>query len=128
MINHAALQHRQIAALVQILMHRIAARENHAVEQDHVARIELGAFEEPPPYDAPMPTEYPESAGAPDEGPPSPPAPAALLTPADWPDEAPPPVDWLADGRIPRGDVTTLQDSTVMDLISQGMKAGKADD
>jgi acetyl-CoA synthetase len=26
------------------------------------------------------------------------------------------------------GDVTTLQDSTVMDLISQGMKAGKSED
>ncbi|WFU37755.1 AAA family ATPase [Bradyrhizobium sp. CB82] len=35
-------------------------------------------------------------------------APVTLITPADWPDEAPPPVSWLADGRIPRGDVTTL--------------------
>ena len=35
-------------------------------------------------------------------------APAAFVTPADWPQEAPPPVDWLAAGRIPRGDVTTL--------------------
>ena len=26
------------------------------------------------------------------------------------------------------GDVTTLQDSTVMDLISSGLKAGKSDD
>src|SRR3954463_10374863 len=34
--------------------------------------------------------------------------PVALITPLDWPDEAPPPVDWLANGRIPRGDVTTL--------------------
>jgi RecA-family ATPase len=34
--------------------------------------------------------------------------PAALITPAHWPDEAPPPVDWLADQRLPRGDVTTL--------------------
>jgi AAA domain len=34
--------------------------------------------------------------------------PAAFVTPADWPDEAPPPVDWLAATRIPRGDVTTL--------------------
>jgi hypothetical protein len=33
---------------------------------------------------------------------------AVLITPLDWPDEAPPPVDWLAEGRIPRGDVTTL--------------------
>jgi RecA-family ATPase len=36
------------------------------------------------------------------------PAPAALITPADWPNEEPPPVDWLAFQRIPRGDVTTL--------------------
>jgi RecA-family ATPase len=33
---------------------------------------------------------------------------AALITPAHWPLEAPPPVDWLADSRIPRGEVTTL--------------------
>lgn len=33
---------------------------------------------------------------------------AALITPDQWPNEAPPPVDWLADHRIPRGDVTTL--------------------
>jgi RecA-family ATPase len=38
----------------------------------------------------------------------APPAPAMLVTPAQWPDEAPPPVDWLAHHRIPRGDVTTL--------------------
>ena len=37
-----------------------------------------------------------------------PPAPAVFTTPAQWPDEAPAPVDWLARGRIPRGDVTTL--------------------
>jgi RecA-family ATPase len=34
--------------------------------------------------------------------------PATLITPALWPSEAPPPVNWLADHRIPRGDVTTL--------------------
>jgi RecA-family ATPase len=39
---------------------------------------------------------------------PATPQPARLVTPASWPDEAPPPVDWLADHRIPRGDVTTL--------------------
>ena len=64
----------------------------------------------PPFDDAPLPTEYPESADGeavlepglePDDS-------AALITPLDWPDEAPPPVDWLAEGRIPRGDVTTL--------------------
>jgi hypothetical protein len=62
------------------------------------------------------PTEYPPNADAfpgdmidPGEGTaPIPPAPAVLITPLDWPDGAPPPVDWLADHRIPRGDVTTL--------------------
>ena len=34
--------------------------------------------------------------------------PAALTTPSAWLQEAPPPIDWLAAGRIPRGDVTTL--------------------
>ncbi|MGP0083605.1 MAG: AAA family ATPase [Steroidobacteraceae bacterium] len=34
--------------------------------------------------------------------------PATLITPADWPQEAPPAVDWLTSQRIPRGDVTTL--------------------
>jgi RecA-family ATPase len=34
--------------------------------------------------------------------------PATFITPAAWPDEAPPPVDWLASQRIPRADVTTL--------------------
>jgi RecA-family ATPase len=34
--------------------------------------------------------------------------PAEFITPATWPDHAPPPVDWLAFQRIPRGDVTTL--------------------
>jgi len=36
------------------------------------------------------------------------PEPATLITPAQWPNEPPPPVDWLAFQRIPRGDVTTL--------------------
>jgi RecA-family ATPase len=37
------------------------------------------------------------------------PPPATLLvTPCDWPAEEPPPVDWLAFQRIPRGDITTL--------------------
>jgi len=34
--------------------------------------------------------------------------PAKFITPAAWPNEAPPPVDWLVASRIPRGDVTTL--------------------
>ncbi|HTC04897.1 MAG TPA: AAA family ATPase [Xanthobacteraceae bacterium] len=35
-------------------------------------------------------------------------APAKLISPAAWPNEAPPPVDWLVVNRVPRGDVTTL--------------------
>jgi RecA-family ATPase len=34
--------------------------------------------------------------------------PAKFISPAAWPNEAPPPVDWLVASRIPRGDVTTL--------------------
>ena len=34
--------------------------------------------------------------------------PAKFITPAVWPAEAPPPVDWLVPGFIQRGDVTTL--------------------
>ena len=34
--------------------------------------------------------------------------PAKFITPAAWPNEAPPPVDWLVVNRIPHGDVTTL--------------------
>ena len=34
--------------------------------------------------------------------------PAKFITPAAWPNEAPPPVDWLVASRIPCGDVTTL--------------------
>ena len=63
------------------------------------------ADSEPPAH-----TEIPEYADA--EGieviEPATPPPATLITPAQWPNEAPPPVDWLADHRIPRGDVTTL--------------------
>jgi RecA-family ATPase len=35
-------------------------------------------------------------------------APLRIITPAEWPNEKPPPVDWLVDQRIPRGDVATL--------------------
>jgi RecA-family ATPase len=33
---------------------------------------------------------------------------AKFITPAAWPDEEPPPIDWLVLNRIQRGDVTTL--------------------
>lgn len=69
---------------------------------------ELVTIERFVPDGDPGPTEYPESA----DGEPitelEPAESAALITPLDWPDEAPPPVNWLAEGRIPRGDVTTL--------------------
>jgi RecA-family ATPase len=59
--------------------------------------------------DAPAYDQYPESAdGEPDFTADFALAPASMITPLDWPDEAPPPVNWLAAGRIPRGDVTTL--------------------
>ena len=68
--------------------------------------------EAPPADDWQPPTDYPPSAdGEPvlehDSASGAAP-PANLITPAQWPNEAPPPVDWLADHRIPRGDVTTL--------------------
>ena len=58
-------------------------------------------------------TEPPQPNGPDDYGAgavalPKPPAPAVLKTPAEWPNEEAPPVDWLAYQRIPRGDVTTL--------------------
>jgi RecA-family ATPase len=34
--------------------------------------------------------------------------PATFITPADWPEEPPPAVLWVADQRIPRGDVSSL--------------------
>jgi RecA-family ATPase len=68
-----------------------------------------GRSNEPPPVNGPE--DYGTVIG--DEPPtgydePSQVAPAALITPAHWPEEAPLPVDWLAEERIPRGDVTTL--------------------
>jgi hypothetical protein len=48
---------------------------------------------EPPVDDIPMPTEYPESAdGIQDLAPEIAPAAAGMITPLDWPDEAPPPI------------------------------------
>jgi RecA-family ATPase len=64
------------------------------------------AIDEPPP--AQSPEEYGNAVPATIDYPEPTIIPAAFVTPADWPDEAPPPVDWLAATRIPRGDVTTL--------------------
>lgn len=58
--------------------------------------------------DDPGYTEIPDGAGGLPFTDPAPTAPATLITPAQWPDGPPPPVNWLADHRIPRGDVTTL--------------------
>jgi hypothetical protein len=44
----------------------------------------------------------------PEPVPPTQPSPATLITPAQWPNNPPPAVDWLVRERIPRGDVTTL--------------------
>ena len=52
----------------------------------------------------PPPLESLDDLGAPAPVRPS----VKFITPETWPDEAPPPVDWLAFQRIPRGDVTTL--------------------
>ena len=64
------------------------------------------AIDEPPP--AQSPEEYGNAVPATIDYPEPTIIPAAFVTPADWPDEAPPPVDWLAATRIPSGDVTTL--------------------
>ena len=58
--------------------------------------------------DEPPPPRSPDDYGAGTLATPEPLQPAAFITPAHWPDQAPPPVDWLAFQRIPRGDVTTL--------------------
>ncbi len=74
------------------------------------AQVGIGAATAPPDDYWQAPTEIPEGADAEHItiDPVQPGQPARLITPAQWPDEAPPPVDWLADQRIPRGDVTTL--------------------
>ena len=61
------------------------------------------APDEPPP--ASSPDEYGVPAVVAEKPPPEP---ATFTTPSLWPQEAPPPVDWVVTGRIPRGDVTTL--------------------
>lgn len=58
--------------------------------------------------DEPPPASNPDDYGTVTVALPKPPAPAVLKTPVAWPNEEPPPVDWLAFQRIPRGDVTTL--------------------
>jgi hypothetical protein len=64
------------------------------------------ATEEPPP--ALDPNDYADTVPATIDVRPSTIVPATLTTPIAWPQEAPPPIDWLVAGRIPRGDVTTL--------------------
>jgi RecA-family ATPase len=55
-------------------------------------------------------TEEPPSPNGPDDYAPinEPLPPIKIITPAEWPDEKPPPVDWLVDQKISRGDVATL--------------------
>jgi RecA-family ATPase len=68
----------------------------------HTATAPIDSSELPTPeegdYGVPVTIEQPSPAIVP----------CTFATPASWPQEAPPPVDWLAASRIPRGDVTTL--------------------
>jgi AAA domain len=92
-------------ATVQGLMAAATAAPPDQSTADIVAFANRDDRPEPPPADGPEDYEpAPGDQHQPDE----PAPPAMLITPLDWPDEAPPPVDWLADHRIPRGDVTTL--------------------
>ena len=68
--------------------------------------IGIGAPDEPPVNDFDSSHRYNSSQSQADIDPPPPSI--KTVTPAEWPDEKPPPVDWLADQRIPRGDVSTL--------------------
>jgi len=76
-----------------------------AKAQDEPAAINgHAAIDEMPP--APSPEDY--GALVPATAAEKPIEAASFFTPAHWPDEPPPPVEWLARDRIPRGDVTTL--------------------
>jgi RecA-family ATPase len=84
---------------------------NRAMALQVFEGLGLTASNEPPIDDVPAYEHYPESADGEriiDPDPSVNPRAATLITPGQWPNEAPPPVDWLADQRIPRGDVTTL--------------------
>lgn len=87
-------------------MHDRISRVNRVFAQFET--VAARSDDEPPAY-----TEIPAHAdGAPIlepiEAPVQPDKPLTLITPAAWPDEEPPAIDWLADQRIPRGDATTL--------------------
>ena len=68
--------------------------------------VGTGAPDEPPVNDFDSSHRYNSSQSQADIDPPPPSI--KTVTPAEWPDEEPPPVDWLADQRIPRGDVSAL--------------------
>jgi RecA-family ATPase len=92
-------------ATVQGLMAAAIAAPPDRSTADIVAIGNRDDRPEPPPADGP------EAYGLQGDGEPALAAPEpalAFTTPLDWPNGAPPPVDWLADHRIPRGDVTTL--------------------
>jgi len=77
----------------------VEAQDPSTLDDEDDARVD-----QPPPVTSPddYGTASPDAPAEPSVGP------ARFITPATWPDEAPPPVDWLAFQRIPRGDVTTL--------------------
>jgi len=77
----------------------VEAQDPSTLDDEDDARVD-----QPPPVTSPddYGTASPDAPAEPSVGP------ARFITPATWPDEAPPPVDWLAAVRIPRGDVTTL--------------------
>jgi RecA-family ATPase len=69
------------------------------------ADVDIGETrDEPPPVNAPEDYKRDNSSRADPADEPS----IKTVTPAEWPDEKPQPVDWLADQRIPRGDVSTM--------------------
>jgi RecA-family ATPase len=83
------------------LIFAMAQRDDDTPEQINGANVSI--IDEPPPATSPEEFGIASAASTVEA-----PEPATLITPADWPDEAPPAIDWLVAGRIPRGDVTTL--------------------
>lgn len=91
-----------VQGLMAAATHAPPDRRPGDTARPHLLTVEAGQDDRPEPPFEDNP-EYSYGDGLGDSA-----APIGLITPAHWPDEAPPPVNWLADGRIPRGDVTTL--------------------
>lgn len=122
---------RQEPGIRQAIIDEIAALgADAAVDRDEVQRTMAAAFSAPPDLSPselaerqrrrpingeavrapePPPPKSPDDYCALDATPlPRPVTAAAFTTPGQWPNEEPPPVDWLAAQRIPRGDVCAL--------------------